>query len=66
MTNGILQRSGFMKKYTEPTFESIYFDVDSRLMGDPYPGEDESAIDNPWGDEFESETDANAGLALFF
>jgi len=44
-----------MKKYTTPIFESIYFELDSKIMDEPIPTEKGGDIvTNPWDDEFES------------
>ena len=51
-----------MKKYKTPIFESIYFEVDSKVMGDPR--ESDELVTNPWGDEFESDDSRFNGLTL--
>lgn len=43
-----------MKKYTTPIFESIYFEVDSKVMDSPVPTDGGDIVTNPWDDEFES------------
>jgi hypothetical protein len=51
-----------MKEYKTPIFESIYFEVDSKVMGDPR--ESDEVVTNPWGDEFESGGEGFNGLTL--
>ena len=51
-----------MKKYKTPIFESIYFEVEKQIMGDPR--ESDELVTNPWGDEFESDGSRFNGLTL--
>lgn len=53
-----------MKKYQTPLFESIYFEVDKKLMDGPEPGPDGEVVTNPWGDQFESGDARFNGLTL--
>ena len=55
-----------MKTYQEPLFESIYFEVDRKIMdGDsPIPDDGGDIVTNPWGDEFESSGARFNGLTL--
>lgn len=51
-----------MKEYKKPEFESIYFEVDEQVMGDPR--DDDEVVTNPWDDEFESSDARFNGLTL--
>ena len=53
-----------MKKYQEPLFESIYFEVDRKIMDSPIPSDGGDLVTNPWGDEFESGNARFNGLTL--
>ncbi|MBR6529369.1 MAG: hypothetical protein IKT62_04955 [Firmicutes bacterium] len=53
-----------MKKYIEPEFECIYFELDKKIMDDPIPGGGGDIVTNPWGDEFESGGARFNGLTL--
>ena len=53
-----------MKKYQTPLFESIYFEVDKKVMDTPIPTDGGDVGPNPWGDEFESGGAKFDGLTL--
>lgn len=53
-----------MKEYKEPSFESIYFEVDEKVMGDPRTDESGQVITNPFGDDFVSGEGRFNGLSL--
>ena len=43
-----------MKKYQTPTFESVYFEVDTKIMDEPIPTDGGDVATNPWDGEFDS------------
>ncbi len=52
-----------MKEYKAPYFESIYFDVDERIMKGELPNEGETG-ENPWPDDFVSGGETFNGLSF--
>ena len=53
-----------MKKYKKPTFESVYFELDKKLMDTPIPTDGGDIEPNPWADDFESGSKSFNGLTF--
>lgn len=53
-----------MKKYKTPEFESVYFDVDTKIMDNPIPTDGGDIETNPWDDEFVSGSSRFSGLTF--